>query len=260
MLARVNPGEHAIMARVEERHWWYRGLRDCLARVLARPELGLGEHPRVLDAGCGTGENLRFLRDLLRPAYLGGFDASEEALALARGKAGDADLYRSDLCDPVLHVERLDLVLSLDVVYIPGVARAKPGLRRLVEHLRPGGLLVLHLPAYRWLFSRHDVAVHSSERYTAGELRRLLGELGLGVERLSYRLCSLFPLVVAARLPSLGRARPGDPAARSDLHRVPSEVTNRALFRVLAWENRLVAAGVRLPFGSSVFAVGRKVG
>lgn len=254
----MNPGEHAVMARVEERHWWYRGLRDCLARVLARPDFGLGEHPRVLDAGCGTGENLRFLRDLLGPGYLGGFDASEEALALARGKAPDADLYPSDLCDPVLHVETLDLIVSLDVIYIPGAERAKPGLRRLVERLRPGGLFVLHLPAYRWLFSRHDVAVHSSERYTAPEVRRLLQELGLGVEMLSYRLCSLFPLVVATRLPSLGRARPGDPSARSDLHRAPSEAANRALFAVLAYENRLVAAGVRLPFGSSVFAVGRK--
>lgn len=254
----MNPGEHEVMARAEERHWWYQGLRDCLARVLLSSALRPPERPSVLDAGCGTGENLRFLRDLLEPGYLGGFDVAEEALAIARTKAAGADLYRSDVCDPAVHVEALDLVVSLDVIYVPGAERATPGLRRLVASLRPGGLLVLNLPAYAWLYSRHDVAVHGSQRFTAREVARLLGELGLAVEILSYRLCFLFPLVVAARLRGMLGASPGDATARSDLHRVPSAVVNRVLLGVLRFENRLIGRGVRLPFGSSVFAVGRK--
>ena len=115
------------MARVEERHWWYRGLRDAVARTLARPELPLPENPRILDAGCGTGANLKMLAERLQPAYLGGFDSSEEALRLAASKAGNADLYRSDICDPELRSDALDLILSLDVIYIPGVERALPG-------------------------------------------------------------------------------------------------------------------------------------
>src|SRR5512145_1145717 len=136
----MNPGEHALMARVEADHWWYRGLRDALARALRRPELALPEHPAVLDAGCGTGQNLRLLADLLEPAYLGGFDLSEEAVAIARAKAPAADVYASDVCDPELHAKAFDLVVSLDVVCIPGTARALPGLRRLAAALAPGGL------------------------------------------------------------------------------------------------------------------------
>jgi SAM-dependent methyltransferase len=254
----MNPGEHAVMARVEERHWWYRALRDCLGRVLARSDLGVPANPRILDAGCGTGANLRFLADRLAPAWLGGFDASDEALALARVKAGEARLWRSDLCDPELPAGELDLVTSFDVVNIPGRSRATPGLRRLVAALRPGGLLVLNLPAHRWLRSRHDVAVHSSERYVLGDVRALLAGLGLEPVILSHRLCLLLPLVAAARLPERLRP-PADAAqARSDLHRVPSEPVNRALFAALRPENALVARGVRLPFGSSIFAVGRK--
>jgi SAM-dependent methyltransferase len=254
----VNPGEHAVMARVEERHWWYRGLRDCLARVLARPDLRPPARPRVLDAGCGTGENLRFLAERLAPAWLGGFDASDEALALARDKAAGARLWRSDLCDPELPEGELDLVTSFDVVNIPGRRRAMPGLRRLVAALRPGGLLVLNLPAHRWLRSRHDVAVHSSERYALRDVRALLDELGLEPVILSHRLCLLLPLVAAARLPGRLRPPPDAVRARSDLHRAPPEAVNRALFAALRPENALVARGVRLPFGSSIFAVGRK--
>jgi SAM-dependent methyltransferase len=254
----VNPGEHAIMARVEDDHWWYRGLRDAVERCLRMPRLALPPRPKVLDAGCGTGANLRALGELLQPSYLGGFDAAEEALTFARRKAPGADLYRGDICDPVLHADELDLVLSLDVIYIPGAERALAGLRRLVSALRPGGLLVLNLPAYDWLYSEHDVAIHTSQRFTAGRVRRLLDSLGLSVELMTYRLCLLFPAVLLARLPGKLRARRGDASARSDLHAVPGALANRLLFAVLRAENVLLARAVRFPFGSSVFAIGRR--
>lgn len=254
----MNPGEHEIMARVEDDHWWYRGLRDVLARTLLAPRSALPANPRVLDAGCGTGRNLAALQEWLEPAYLAGFDLSEEALQLARRRAPAADLERGDICDPPLHTWDLDLVVSLDVIYIPGAERARPGLEKLVAALRPGGLLVLNLPAYDWLYSEHDVAIHTRERYTAGRVRTLLGGLGLEISLLSYRLCLLFPLVVASRLPSLLRPKADDESAQSDLHHIPGALTNRALFSAMRAESALIAAGVSLPFGSSVFAIGRK--
>ena len=255
----MNPGEYEVMARVERSHWWYRGLRDVIRRCLSSPRFALPARPRVLDAGCGTGENLKSLGEWLEPSYLGGFDISEQALALARSKLPETtDLYDSDICDPILNMEDLDLVVSLDVLYIPGAERALPGLHRIVSALRPGGLLVLNLPAYDWLFSEHDVAIHTSERYTTGRVRTLLAELGLRLELVSYRLCFLFPAVVATRLPSLIR-RPTDSAdARSDLHAVPGAALNRGLFSVLRAENALIARGYSLPWGSSVFAIARR--
>jgi SAM-dependent methyltransferase len=255
----VNPGEHEVMARVEETHWWYRGLRDVITRCLSEPRFRLPPSPHVLDAGCGTGQNLKALGELLQPAYLGGFDISEEGLGFARCKMPGADLYQSDLANPSIHVGELDLAVSLDVICLPGVQRAREGLEIVVAALRPGGLFVLNLPAYDWLYSEHDAAVHTTERYTAHRIRALLQSLNLRVELLSYRLFFLFPLVVLRRLPRLMRARPGDCEARSDLHATPTEFTNRSLLAVLKIENQLIARGVRLPWGSSVFAIGRKV-
>ena len=254
----MNRGEYEVMSRVEAGHWWYQALRDAVARCLSRKDLPLPPRPRVLDGGCGTGENLRFLRELLDPSYLGGFDSSEEAVRLARGKAPQADIYLGDICDPGLRVEPIDLLISLDVIYIPGVERSLEGLKRLVAALTPGGLLVLNLPAYDWLYSEHDVAIDTSQRFTARQVRELLRTLGLSVSLLSYRLFFLFPAVVLARLPGMLRARPGDASARSDLHSVPGEGVNRALLATLVAENKLIARGLRFPWGSSVFAIGVK--
>jgi len=254
----MHPGEHDVMSRVEGDHWWYCGLRDCLERTLQSGGLKLPPGPRVLDAGCGTGANLVLLRDLLRPSCLEGFDAADEALALARAKVPEANIYRGDICAPEVHSAPLDLIVSLDVIYIPGAEQARDGLHRLVDALRPGGLFVVNLPAYDWLYSEHDVAIHTRERYTATRVRRLFEDIGLEVALLTYRVCFLFPLVVLTRVPGMLRARPGDLEARSDLHHPPAPWLNRGLHAVLCAENRLIAAGVRLPWGSSVFAVGRK--
>lgn len=254
----MEPAEYEVMARVEADHWWYRALRDAIARTVAALDPPLPAKPRVLDAGCGTGANLALLAERLRPSYLGGFDASPAAVDLARRRVPAADVYASDLCAPELHADGLHLVLSADVVYIPGVERALPGLRAVVERMAPGGRLVLNLPAYRWLYSEHDAAIHTSERYTRADVARLLDRLGLAPERLTYRLAPLFPLVAAARLPRLRRFGSRDPGARSDLHAPPGPRLNEVLRRIACLENGPVARGARLPFGSSVFAVGRK--
>jgi SAM-dependent methyltransferase len=212
----------------------------------------------VLDAGCGTGANLRLLGELLSPSYLGGFDTSAAALRLATGKAKDADLYPGDICDPEIRVDSLDLVISMDVLYIPGVERSISGMRRLVDRLRPGGLFVLNLPAYDWLYGEHDIVISTSERYTTGRVGTLLERLGLEIHRLSYRVFFLFPAVVLARLPGILRVRGGRAVAHSDLNRASGGATAGALFGTLKIENGWIAQGHALPWGSSVFAVGRK--
>jgi trans-aconitate methyltransferase len=255
----MNPGEYEALNNAEEHHAWFIGMRDAISRILCSPRFALPPAPRILDAGCGTGANLRMLDALLRPSLLAGFDRSTAALSVARTKVPHALLWIDDLCDPAAACAPLDLVISTDVVCLTGIERARPGLERLVAQMRPGGLLMLNLPSFEWLRSEHDAATHIRERYVASDIERLLGDLGLSVEVLSYRVCLMFPAVVAQRLARRAGARRRPVSeTRSDMHHIPSRVPNAILRATLTLENRALAAGFRWPWGSSVFAVGRK--
>lgn len=247
--------QYDIMARAEEQHWWYLGLRDAMGRCLTKPISNLPSRPNILDAGCGTGGNLRFLTELLQPAYAAGFDVSELALKHARRKCPQADLYLCDIRNPELHVPNFDLIISCDVIYVPGLEDSLAGLQRMVASLKPGGLFVVNLPAYQWLTSAHDRAVHTRQRFQLTQIQELLFDLQLESVRISYRLCTLFPLIVLKRLPSLLRFTSVSNA--SELRQPPGWL-NRVLRTIVTCENRLIARDARLPFGSSIFAIGRK--
>jgi SAM-dependent methyltransferase len=259
----MNPAEYDRMAELELTHWWYVGVRDLFARLLKDPRFQLPLRPNVLDAGCGSGAHLQLLGELLKPGYLGGFDFSDLAVGHARIKNPGADVYQSDLCQPETHVDELDLLLCCDVLYTTPLEEGTRGLLQLCNRLRPGGLLLLHLPAFNWLKSHHDLAVHTRQRFTTEAARELIGSLGLQVELLSYRMFLLFPAIVIRRLPSLlfrGTAdsqRVSSEQACSDLRPAGASV-NRWLTSTVQIENRILARGIRFPWGSSIVAVGRK--
>ena len=75
-------------------------------------------------------------------------------------------------------------------------ASALAELRRV---LRPGGRLVINMPAYMWLASAHDRQVHNARRYTAGQLRSMLLAAGFHRLRVGYWNSLLLPLMIAQR-------------------------------------------------------------
>jgi SAM-dependent methyltransferase len=245
------------MNAAEDRHWWYAGLRDLLSRLLTSSRASIAERPTVLDVGCGTGANLRLLDACLRPAYLGGFDVRPECVAHARRKCAAADVYQGDLRRPELHRSMYDLVLCCDVISDAGLAESFAGLKQIADRLAPGGRMVLHAPACRWLSSDHDAAVGTVERFARRDLERLIHELGLEVEFISYRMAVLLPLVAAMRF---GRriVRRAEPTCRAHSD-VRSNHFGANLWRaVVAGENAALCRGLRWPLGSSLVAVARR--
>lgn len=247
----MNVAEYQRMYEAEERQWWYAGMRALSLALLARPlaqRAQAGGPLRILDAGCGTGNNLRHLARFGR-AF--GVDLSEEALAFCRTR-GVAAARAALLALPFADA-RFDCVTSLDVIYHRWVTDDAAAVREMARVLRPGGLLLLRVPALRMLWGAHDEAVHSRHRYRRVEVRRLLEGAGLDVLRATYANTVLFPLVAARRGLDRLTGRHG-----SDVGFLPGPL-EWAFRNILRAEARVVSR-VSLPVGTSVFALARKPG
>ncbi len=248
----MNFEEYRTMREVEDDFWWYTGFRriyGALLDMFCREEA----RGRILDAGCGTGAFLEFLQERYAPARLAGLDFSGEALRFCRER-GFEDLAEASVVELPFPDSSFDLVSSLDVLCHKSIPDDLVPLREFHRVLARGGCLLLNLPAWPWLYSEHDVAVHTCRRYRRGEVVRKLREAGLEPLWVTYANTLLFPAVALVRLLDK-RHLAGEGEAKSDLHPLPGAL-NSLLAGILGVEAH-AAGRVPLPFGSSVTAVAR---
>ena len=237
--------EYRRLYELEDRLWWFRGMGRISDALIER----YVDNPRnleILDAGCGTGGMLGTLGTRGRVT---GLDRSAEALRFARRRP-EARLVQGSVERLPFAEESFDLVTSFDVLYHLDVSDDRRALRELRRVLRPGGTLVLRVPAGEALRSRHDEAVHTRERYGRAELVEKLEASGLEPKLVSHANCLLFPLAAVRRLAERAFA---SKRAGSEVEPV-GPVLNRALLLPLLIEARLLRH-MRLPFGLSLVAV-----
>lgn len=250
----MEPREYERMFSLEERHWWYRGLRRQLLLALDRTPPALDRPRRCLDAGCGCGMNLIALRRHLGPgAYCIGCDFSAAALGFAAQREL-RDLASASVEQLPYAAGAFDLILSTDVLYHAGVRDDVAALREFSRCLTPGGWLLLNLPAFNALRSAHDAAIHTARRYTRRGLAEKLRTAGLQPVRLHHWNWILFPPLAAFRLLRRGHART---MPDSDLAAQPGWI-NLMLDHVLAAEAAL--SHWPTPPGLSIMALARKGG
>ncbi len=230
------------MAALEDTMWWYRGLHAALIARLDR--LALSPGARILDAGCGTGGLLRNIGRVMPQFERIGVEYDSEAAAIAVAKSGTAVL-NGNVNDLPFPIASFDVILSADVLCQEGVEESA-SLQEFLRCLKPGGSLLLSVPAYPWMRSKHDEHVHSIRRYTASGLRRLAEEVGFRVRRVGYWNSLLFPLMALHRM-TFGRSR-----SESDVQAFP-EAIDRVFYKATVLERWMEQRGVDLPFGGSVW-------
>lgn len=230
------------MAELDERHWWYRARREVLAALIRR-RAAPPPNGRLLEIGCGTGHNLAMLGEF------GKIEASEldpgaRALAAARLGRPVAEAALPDLS--MFAAGEFDLIALLDV--LEHVANDASALAAIRARLKPGGKLLVTVPANRWMWSAHDAAHHHHRRYTRRELHAVAEEAGFRVSLLSHFNTLLFAPIAAARLAGklIGRESADDS--------IPPGPVNRLLRGIFSLEARLVGR-VPLPFGVSLVAI-----
>lgn len=228
------------MAAVDMRHPWYVARRRVLETLIRR--LALPKGARILEIGCGTGHSLPMLSQFGQVDAVEMDDIARELASERLGRpVGSAVLPAL----PGVEHRAYDLVALLDV--LEHVEDDRAALESIAERLRPGGRILITVPAHPWLWSAHDEQNHHFRRYTKRTLRAAIAAAGLRIDRLGWFNSLLFPLAVAGRL--FGRAS-------------KQAVTGDSLPQPFPWilENvfaaeRYVVGRLPLPPGLSLLAV-----
>jgi SAM-dependent methyltransferase len=223
-------------------YWWYRARSRLLEAALGGY---LGTPERLLDVGSADGPSVSWMR--------GAGQRFTVDLDL-RGLAPGTGVCASALALPFADAS-FDVVGAFDVVeHCEPQERA---LGELARVLRPGGRLLVSVPAYQWAWTDHDVRAGHHRRYTRPRLVAAVEEAGLAVQRATYAFTGVFPMFAAERLARRAR-RPRTGSASQGLPHVPPAL-DRVLTGLSALESRALRH-VDLPFGSSVLLAARKPG
>ena len=241
--------EYSQLYKVERTYWWHVGLRRLL-RTFIDNTVRAGDTVRILDAGCGTGGVI----STLETDQAFGFDISREALRFCKMRKIKNIAHASINAIP-FRSGSFDIVIVFDILCQSGVD-TREALRELGRVLRRGGLLLINEPAYNFLKSEHDVVVHTVHRFNRSELMRNIADVGLAVEKITYRNTLLFPLIAPIRLiKKVVLKYNAEP--QSDMVPLPQWI-NTLFTQILLWENRLIVSH-NLPFGLSVFCIAKKI-
>ncbi len=237
---------HPFERAVEDWHWWYSVRRDILDQFLARLPLDPAR-AELLDVGCGTGGSSLVMS---RYGRVTGLDCSINSFRLSMDRPyAHRVVARAEVLP--FRDGAFDAVAALDV--LEHLDDDVAGARELGRVLKPGGSVVIFVPAFQFLWGYNDEFSHHRRRYTRPQLVRVLEEAGLTVDDSGYFNLLLFLPMLTARL---AERVSKDAVAKVEYNKQPS-LLNSALLRIFRMELPLLRrAG--LPLGASVFAVARR--
>lgn len=244
--------EYKRLFERESFYWWNIGRRDILKSVLNRhlvSQRGLS----ILDVGCGAGGNIKILGEF---GGVTGFDISEEALKFARTHGTFKNLVSGNAEYLPFADESFDLVSALDVLeHIPDDHRA---IREMFRVLKKGGFALITVPTHRWLWSRHDQALHHLRRYTTNELRTKLASAGFRVVQHSHFVIPAILFLLLKKMIRRIKKMWGAEETVDTYDTILPPWLNRVLTRWLYTE-KMMMRYISIPAGSSFMMLARKL-
>lgn len=230
------------MNELEAAHWWFSARRDLIRTAIHRL-MDLPEATDIMEAGCGTGGNLKLLQEY---GAVDAFEFDHPAREIATEKS-KLDVQYGALPDDIpFGQKQYDMIGIFDV--LEHIEDDEATLRALGSRLKSDGKVFVTVPALPWLWSSHDERHHHYRRYTANTLNQVATAAGLHVEKMFYFNSFLLPLVVGIRLiKAMIRSQTADDA-------MPAAWLNKLLYSVFASERHLIGR-VKMPLGLSIAAV-----
>jgi len=250
-----SPSFFEELAGIEDRHFWFRSRNRLLSGLVGDLVKSMPQGFRVLEAGCGNGNVLRFLSATVRHGVVIGIDLFEEGLRLARQRS-DALLVRGDVHASPFHC-RFEIIGAFDV--IEHLYDDRQALRDFHRLLSDDGLLLLTVPGHMSLWSYFDKAAGHYRRYSRTELEQTLEACGFRVQFVTEFMMVLYPVLRISRRLSgwLRKSKPeGQEESLADFRVIPG--LNQILLLLLSWELPLIRRRIRIPLGSSLLAIARR--
>ena len=251
----MNADDYAHLYQLEEDFWWFAGMRAITAALLD-PVCPPTRDRSILDAGCGTGGMLAWLRRYAGNGRVAGVDLNPTALDFCR-LGGHTSAAQASVTDLPFSDSTFDLVTSFDVLGELPDTSADRAIDEMQRVLKPDGIAFVRVAAYEWIRSSHDRAQDNQHRYLAGEFAGKMKSAGFDVLRSTHANGLLMPLAIFQRLvlKRIGLA------SGSDVKPLPSMLgwLNSALSATLRTEARwLRRPAASLSFGLSAICVARK--
>lgn len=238
--------DYKLLGNLNEDYWWFLGKRDlleCLLDKILIKEKGI----KILDLGCGIGENLSLIS---KYGSVFALEYSEEAIKfIPKEKA--IGVARGDARYLCFKNNVFDVIITFDV--LEHVKEDMEVIKEVYRVLKKGGLLLISVPAIQFLFSNHDRALHHLRRYSKHNLIKIIKRSNLKIERITYwNFFLFFPIVLIRLLNKIKNVK-----SKSDITKMP-KMLNWLFFLILKVENKLIKYGINLPIGLSLIVVLKK--
>jgi SAM-dependent methyltransferase len=231
--------------QIEQEHWWFVGRREILFDVLKKH---LSPTAKILDVGCNTGVLVGKLQERGIDAY--GTDLSEEAIAYGKERGTKKLFVATGESQPFADAT-FDAVMALDVIeHIDDDCGALKEMRRV---LKPGGILIIKVPAFKFLWGLQDEVAHHKRRYTRPMLTSLIKNIGFDIVRATYFNTFLFLPITLVRM--IQKIVPPKRSSDFDLN---NPFVNTILTKVFVLESRLLRH-TNMPFGISLLVIAQKI-
>ncbi len=241
----------------EDNHWWFSSRTRAL-NAMMRPILPQSPDFKLLDIGCGAGN---MIHHLSKYGQVKGLEIDKRPVKKARERGYDVDQF--DATQPMPFDEgTFDAITALDVI-----EHNEDDMAILADSyriLKPGGHIIITVPAFMWLWTDNDDINAHVRRYTSGELKKKLGKTGFTINRVSYNNFFVFPL--AATLLLLRRSKDTKQELAShhlddDEYQVEMEPASPSINSILTSVGKVEAGLIKrinLPVGTSLIAVAEK--
>jgi SAM-dependent methyltransferase len=238
----MDRGVFERMNEIEAKHWWFTARRQVIASMI-EPLLRGNSSAEILEAGCGSGGNLSMLNHF---GKVDAFEFDDTARQAAEKKSKLKIPFGALPFDVPFGGQQYDLIGLFDV--LEHVEADEASLTVLTERLAEHGKIIVTVPAFPFLWSKHDERHHHFRRYTRASLAEVAKKAGLKVKYSSYFNMFLFPLAVTTR--AVKKITDSD----TPDDQLPATWLNAVLARIFGFERHLLGH-VRLPFGLSLAAV-----